>query len=95
DPVADAKTRQVTVYVTVDNQKRELVGGLFATGLIETGAVATSPAFPQTAVVDGSVYDVSSGRIRKVAADQVREGARVIVAPPSNLKEGQAVEVTR
>jgi membrane fusion protein (multidrug efflux system) len=95
DPVADAETRQVTVYVTVDNSNRELVGGLFATGLIETGQIVAAPRVPETAVVDGSVYEVSTGRVRKVAADNIRAGEKVIVTPAPELKEGQPVEVSR
>jgi membrane fusion protein (multidrug efflux system) len=95
DPVADVKTRQVTVYVTVDNRNRELVGGLFATGLIETGQSVATPQIPPTAVVDGQVFEISTGRVRKVAADAVREGARVIVTPAPGLQEGRTVEVSR
>jgi len=95
DPVADEKTRQVTVYVTVDNRNRELVGGLFATGLIETGAAVSTPKVPESAVVDGSVYEVSTGRVRKVSAGAVREGEQVLVTPSPDLKEGQPVEVSR
>ncbi|HYH06186.1 MAG TPA: efflux RND transporter periplasmic adaptor subunit [Thermoanaerobaculia bacterium] len=95
DPVADAETRQVTVYVTVDNGNRELVGGLFATGLIETGQTITSPRVPESAVVEGSVYEVSGGSVRKVAIGDVRAGEKVIVTPAPELKEGQRVEVSR
>lgn len=95
DPVADAATRQVTVYVTVENRNRELVGGLFATGLIETGQ-AGLPVFhlPESAVVDGHVFEVSTGKVRKVAANAVKAGAQVIVTPAPELKEGQSVEVS-
>lgn len=40
DPVADPATRQVTTYVRLPNPTRELVGGLFATGRIQSGAAA-------------------------------------------------------
>jgi membrane fusion protein (multidrug efflux system) len=96
DPVADAATRQVTVYVTVGNGNRELVGGLFATGLIETGGAQALPSVqvPDSAVVDGHVYEVSTGRVRKVAAAAVKAGQQVIVTPAPELKEGQLVEVS-
>jgi membrane fusion protein, multidrug efflux system len=95
DPVADAATRQLTVYVTVDNRDRELVAGLFATGLIETGQAITSPKVPESAVVDGNVFEVSTGRVRRVPANAVRAGEKVIVTPAPELKEGQTVEVAR
>lgn len=34
EPVADRATRQLTVYVRLPNREHELVGGLYATGLI-------------------------------------------------------------
>ncbi|HEX2062621.1 MAG TPA: efflux RND transporter periplasmic adaptor subunit, partial [Thermoanaerobaculia bacterium] len=95
DPVADAKTRQVTVYVTVDNRDRELVGGLFATGLIDTGERVTAPAVPATAIVENNVYEISSGKVRRVAMGDLRAGEKVIVTPSGSLKEGQPVEVSR
>lgn len=36
EPVADAATRQVTVYVRLPNPEHRLVGGLYATGLLVT-----------------------------------------------------------
>ena len=97
DPVADASTRQVTVYVVVDNSNRELVGGLFATGVIETdqpAAVATLDV-PQSAVVDGNVFEVSTGRIRRIPLASVVPGQKVIVSPSFDLKEGRAIEVSQ
>jgi RND family efflux transporter MFP subunit len=51
EPVAEAGTRQVTVYVHVPNAKHEFVAGLFATGLIVTeGNSAPVPVVPMSAV---------------------------------------------
>lgn len=96
DPVADASTRQVTVYVIVDNSSRELVGGLFATGVIETDmpAATVTPEVPPSAVVDGNVFEVSTGRVRRIPVGSVLPGQKVIVSPSADLKEGRAVEVS-
>lgn len=50
DPVADPATRQVTTYVRLPNPGRELVGGLFATGRIESGTAAEGTIVPVEAV---------------------------------------------
>src|SRR5690606_2133122 len=50
EPTADPETRQVGVYVRLPNADRALVGGLFATGRILTGATSNSVAVPVAAV---------------------------------------------
>lgn len=68
EPTADPATRQLTVYVRLPNAEHELVGGLYATGLIvgdrsrdavtvEAGAVRGSPHDRYVlAVEDGVVH---------------------------------------
>lgn len=99
EPVADAGTRQVGVYVQVANAKHELVAGLFASGIIVTDdnskAVATVPV---TAVrTNGSehtvfVFDGSTitGRVVTLGA---RDEARGLVQVRTGLAIGDRVLV--
>ena len=70
EPVAQPGTRQVNVYVRVPNEDRSLVGGLFASGTILTGAERGAvPAVPLPALLEGRgrdvvVYVVEKGRVR-------------------------------
>src|SRR5690606_30412956 len=50
EPVADPQTRQVGVYIQLPNENRQLVGGLFATGRIATGASTESVVVPTSAI---------------------------------------------
>lgn len=50
EPVADPTTRRVGVYLRMPNTGRTLVGGLFATGRIVTGARDSVVVVPATAV---------------------------------------------
>ncbi len=73
DPVADPATRQVTAYVRVDNRVAGVVGGLFATGVILSGAesqvAAGAVAVPAAAVrQEGGapvVYAIENDRVRR------------------------------
>lgn len=95
DPVADAATRQVAVYVVVPNGNRELVGGLFATGTIVTDAIPAqaAPVIPQAAIVDGKVFRVVDGKARRVPVAEVRGGDVVIATPSADLKDGAVVKI--
>ncbi|MFI5370651.1 MAG: efflux RND transporter periplasmic adaptor subunit [Candidatus Eisenbacteria bacterium] len=74
---ADPATRQVEVYVSVPNPKGALVGGLYAQGVIVTGAARGALAVPDAALrVQGDstfVYTIESGRLARHA---VRPGVR-------------------
>jgi RND family efflux transporter MFP subunit len=52
NPVAEAGTRQVMVYLAVPNPGGELKGGMFAKGRIELDAGAAAPVVPLAAVRD-------------------------------------------
>lgn len=99
EPVADAGTRQVTVYVHVPNAKHEYVAGLFATGLIVTdGSSAAVAAVPASAVhSNGSentvyVFDGTSINGRSVTLG-ARDAARGLVEIRTGLAIGDRVLV--
>jgi len=69
NPTADPTTRQVRIYVSIPNEGRSLVGGLFATGRMST-ATKMGLVVPQSAVdVRGSIP--SATRIRQGKAEKV------------------------
>jgi RND family efflux transporter MFP subunit len=74
---ADPATRQVKVYVSVPNPTGALVGGLYAQGVIVTGAARGALAVPDAAVrVQGDstfVYTIEAGRLSR---HLVRTGVR-------------------
>ena len=67
DPTADPATRQVGVYLRLPNAGRRIVGGLFASGRVLTGAVDTVLSVPESAVrTEGEasfVYAVAQDRL--------------------------------
>ena len=69
NPTADPTTRQVRIYVSIPNEGRALVGGLFANGRMST-ATKMGLVVPQSAVdVRGtipSVMRVKQGKVEKV-----------------------------
>lgn len=69
NPTADPTTRQVRIYVSIPNEGRSLVGGLFAIGRMST-ATKLGLVVPQSAVdVRGSfpyVMRVKQGKVEKV-----------------------------
>ena len=69
NPTADPTTRQVRIYVSIPNEGRSLVGGLFANGRMST-ATKMGLVVPQSAVdVRGtipSVMRVKQGKVEKV-----------------------------
>ncbi len=77
EPTADATTRQVGVYVRLPNRDRAIVGGLYATGRILTGASHEGVVVPIVAVrgagQDAYVWAIRDGRAVKQA---VKVGAR-------------------
>ena len=70
NPTADPTTRQVRIYVSIPNEGRALVGGLFANGRMST-ATKMGLVVPQSAVdVRGSIPSVM--RIRQGKAEKVQ-----------------------
>ena len=104
DPLADAGTRQVGVYVELANPTGRVIGGTYARGSINTGAgVATSQVvIPATAVRDADVQGagahvlvVQSGRVAKrLVTLGSRNGATGTVAILSGLEAGEKVIAT-
>jgi RND family efflux transporter MFP subunit len=78
EPVADAATRRVGVYIRVPNQDHAIVAGLFATGTILTSSNVSTPvlAVPTSAVR----ADSSSTSVLVVAGDKVEQRAIVVGA---------------
>jgi RND family efflux transporter MFP subunit len=78
DPTADAGTRQVGVYVTLNNASGRIVGGQYATGSIETGRAASALVIPESALssrsAQSAVVFVVAGN--KVARRTIVVGAR-------------------
>ncbi len=77
EPTADASTRQVGVYVRLPNLDRSIIGGLYATGRILTGASHEGIVVPITALrgagQDAYVWVVRGG---KAVKQVVKVGAR-------------------
>ena len=98
EPVADMQTRQVGVYVQLPNESRELVGGLFATGRVSTGASTESVVVPTAAVREAGaqpyVMVVEDGTVtRRDVTIGVRNEAEGVVAIESGLQGGEQVIV--
>ena len=76
EPVADAATRRVGVYIRVPNQDHAIVAGLFATGTILTSTNVTTPvlAIPLSAVRS----DSGAANVLVIAGDKVERRAIVI-----------------
>lgn len=102
ESVADPRSRQVSVYIEVDNPGRELVGGLFATGtILPTDAedeLPRVPAVPITAIVGSganeSVYAIVDGVLeRRPVETGVRDEQRGVVEVRAGLDVGDVVLV--
>jgi membrane fusion protein (multidrug efflux system) len=104
NPTADPTTRQVRIYVSIPNEGRSLVGGLFATGRMST-ATKMGLVVPQSAVdVRGSipsVMRVKQGKAEKVPVkigltDKTSETIEVLsgLQPGDTLLLGAALGIT-
>ena len=96
-PTADPATRQVGVYLRLDNPGN-LVGGLFATGTVVSETLEEELLLPATALrtADGVSYVlvVEDGVIRRrPVAVIARDPARGVVAVSGDLEAGEAVIV--
>jgi RND family efflux transporter MFP subunit len=93
---ADPATRQVKVYVSVSNPRGVLVGGLYAEGVIVTGAARAALAVPDAALkTQGDstfVYAIESGRLARHAVHTgVRDADRGLTEILSGLDSGVTV----
>lgn len=98
DPVADPATRRVGVYLRMPNTGRALVGGLFATGRIITGAQDSVLVVPVTAVRNATgaayVWVVENETLqRREVTVGTTDPARGLVAIESGLEAGDQVLV--
>jgi RND family efflux transporter MFP subunit len=104
NPTADPTTRQVRIYVSIPNEGRALVGGLFANGRMST-ATKMGLVVPQSAVdVRGSipsVMRVKQGKAEKVSVkigltDKTSETIEVLsgIQPGDTLLMGAAMGIT-
>ena len=104
NPTADPTTRQVRIYVSIPNEGRALVGGLFANGRMST-ATKMGLVVPQSAVdVRGSipsVMRVRQGKAEKVPVkigltDKTSETIEVLsgIQPGDTLLMGAAMGIT-
>ncbi len=98
DPVADAGTRQVGVYVELANAGGRIVGGQYARGSIDLGS-SKHIVVPATAVVDagadgsgGSVFVIVDGRLtRRAVVVGARDDATGMIAVMSGVSAGEQV----
>jgi membrane fusion protein (multidrug efflux system) len=104
NPTADPTTRQVRIYVSIPNEGRALVGGLFANGRMST-ATKLGLVVPQSAVdVRGSIPSVIRVRQGKAElvpvkiglTDKTSETIEVLsgIQPGDTLLMGAAMGIT-
>jgi RND family efflux transporter MFP subunit len=104
NPTADPTTRQVRIYVSIPNEGRALVGGLFANGRMST-ATKMGLVVPQSAVdVRGSIPSVIRVRQGKAElvpvkiglTDKTSETIEVLsgIQPGDTLLMGAAMGIT-
>lgn len=96
EPTADRTTRQVGVYLRLDNTQHRLVGGLFATGRIVTGAMEDVVVVPTGAVRSGTggdyVWVIENGIVtRRSVVTGERDEVRGIVQIVEGLEGGEQV----
>ena len=99
DPVANAATRQVGVFVRLPNATGRIVAGQFAYGRIHTGAATRAVVVPFAAIRTGekeSYVLVVGGNVvhRRVVVPGARDDDTGMVAVTSGLKTGERVIVT-
>lgn len=99
DPLADPQTRQVSVYVQVQNANGALVGGQFATGTILTGGGKSGLVIPTVAVhkrgEKSYAYVIEQGKLveRDLQLGQSND-AQGIVEVLAGIRGGEYVIIT-
>lgn len=96
DPRADPGTRQVGVYVQLQNPNARIIAGQFARGRVVTGTAVKAIALPATAVRDtgtaAHVFVVENGRLAKRSVSLgARDEVQGLVAVTSGLRDGERV----
>lgn len=101
NPIADAGTRAISVYVRVKNQGQDLKGGMFVRGAISTSAVNSGFLIPLNAVHHDAgqqpwVLVLKNNKLEKrlldTGASDVSSNQLLV---RSGLAEGETVVVTR
>ena len=98
DTVADARSRQVGVYVDVPNHSGELVAGVFGSGMILTNGLVSEKFMlvPSTAVRTETgtevVYGVTNGKLaRRAVTTSTRNVEEGFIRILSGLSEGEKI----
>ncbi|HEX7048743.1 MAG TPA: efflux RND transporter periplasmic adaptor subunit [Longimicrobiales bacterium] len=100
EPTADPATRQVGVYLRLENEANGLVGGLFATGRVLTGAEQEAVVVPIPAVRSPQgdepyVWVVADGTAtRRPVRTGARDERRGVVQVTEGLAGGERVVVS-
>ncbi|HEY8026177.1 MAG TPA: efflux RND transporter periplasmic adaptor subunit [Burkholderiaceae bacterium] len=100
NPAADAGSRSMTVYVTVDNADGALRGGMFANGGITLQQTAVTPLVPITALrQENGVTTVFKIENNKIVSQPVKLGLRNedsgMVAVISGLSAGAQIIIVK
>lgn len=95
NPVVDASTRQVKIYVAIPNQEQQLVAGLFAEGRVATDT-KRAVAVPLDAIdsrgTTPTVHIVKAGRAAESPVQLgVRDEAEELVEITSGVAEGDTL----
>ena len=99
DPIADPQTRQVGVYVRLNNPGGAIVGGQFAKGRVVGQAAPNAVVVPSTAVRQATsgpfVLVVAGNQVaRRTVTLGARDESRGIVAIVSGVQAGERVIIT-
>lgn len=100
NPVADAGTRAISVYVRVPNPGLELKGGMYARGEIQSGSGGEALGLPLDALHETGegpwVLVLADGRLQKRAVEVAgRDERRNQLFVKGGLKDGDTVVVAR
>lgn len=94
DPIADATTRQVGVYVRLANPRGEITAGQYARGDVAGRTLRNAILVPETAVVtngtESAVFVFADNRLqRRVVTIEARSARDGVVAIGSGLSAGE------
>jgi membrane fusion protein, multidrug efflux system len=100
NPVADAGSRAITLYISVANRDGALKGGMFAKGQIVLGEARPAPVVPASAIREESgqafVYTLENGKIgRRAVQVGFTEPQLGLVEVQSGLEQGLNVVSAR
>ena len=100
NPVADAGSRAITLYISVANRDGALKGGMFAKGQIVLGEARAAPVIPASAIREESgqafVYTLENGKIgRRAVQVGFTEPQLGLVEVQSGLEQGLNVVSAR